>query len=223
MRVMGNAQGHPMEEIPSFHDADVISIERLPNATLRILLATEQGRMVAVVFGGVSMLRIVDFGLQNVVERIWISSGSGSDDADFLLDRLRWVTSAGDSPSHLSGERGARLVAEIRSGETRLVYVVPSVGAEIVLLCREMALSDWGDSQQDLPEAVAGGRREIATGDRRAAEEGNHRGVAADARAGAEVSRSTGGLVRALRSREVAPRPGRWIVEHSTHHLALPR
>ena len=82
----------------------------------------------------VSILRVVDLGLQNVVGQLWTSEKFDGDE-ELVARRLSWATSAVDAASYLSPSRVADLLESIRHGESVLVGVTPSAGAEVVALC----------------------------------------------------------------------------------------
>ncbi|HEY0334081.1 MAG TPA: hypothetical protein VGC74_10275 [Stenotrophomonas sp.] len=119
--------------LPSFHDADLVGIRWVGAQELRVDLRL-QNADASVMFRGVKFFRVVDFATQNVVERLW-SSEQLPDDQAFLVQQLKWATSTVDCPSYLSAGKAEELVDAIKSGRHGLFGVIPSVGAELVVLC----------------------------------------------------------------------------------------
>lgn len=125
----------------NLHDAELIriSIDR-GNWSVRLEFRFEDGVQRSVHLERVVAIRGEDLILQNVVSRVLRSTrGDLSKDA---IDRLlTWVTSLSDAHSWLTEEHKRKLFAECTNGTLELVVFEPSVGTEIVAVCRNFVVT----------------------------------------------------------------------------------
>lgn len=127
-----------VEIISDYHDAAIYGITADDVAgELLLSVKLENGAKKTLVLDGCEIFRIVDFTPQNVISRLMVFRDNTADE-DLLIEKLRWVTSFCDASSYLNEERLQNIIRRIKVGELSLVVVEPSVGAEIIALCRSV-------------------------------------------------------------------------------------
>jgi hypothetical protein len=127
------------DSLSYLHDADVVSLSWLNGRNLRLDASTKSERF-TILLVNVSILRVIDFGMQNVIAQYWSSQGGLMDDK-FIRERLDWASSTVDSKSYISESRALELMGLIRASQIAMVGVVPSVGAELVAVCEHVEIS----------------------------------------------------------------------------------
>jgi hypothetical protein len=121
------------------HDADLVSFFWLEGRNLRLDAGTK-GERFTILLVNVSIPRVIDFGMQNVIAQYW-SSQEGLMDDKFIRERLDWASSTVDSKSYISEPRALELMGQVRASRIAIVGVVPSVGAELVAVCEHVEIS----------------------------------------------------------------------------------
>ena len=89
----------------------------------------------------VKAFRCEDLNLQNVVSKIRFSSKDYFTD-DELEYRIKWATSTSDTKSWLSEDVKEKWIEKIKTGDLALIYVEPSAGAQIVIICAQFSVKD---------------------------------------------------------------------------------
>lgn len=125
----------------NLHDAELIriSIDR-GNWSVRLEFRFEDGVQRSVHLERVVAIRGEDLILQNVVSRV-LRSTRGDLSKDKIDRLLSWVTSLSDAHSWLTEEHKSELLAECANGTLELVVFEPSVGTEIVAVCRNFVVT----------------------------------------------------------------------------------
>lgn len=125
----------------NLHDAELIriSIDR-GNWSVRLEFRFEDGVQRSVHLERVVAIRGEDLILQNVVSRV-LRSTRGDLSKDEIDRLLSWVTSLSDAHSWLTEEHKSELLAEYANGTLELVVFEPSVGTEIVAVCRNFVVT----------------------------------------------------------------------------------
>ncbi|VXB87463.1 conserved hypothetical protein [Burkholderia sp. 8Y] len=127
--------------LPSFHDAELISLEHDPGARSLVLrLKRASGPVETLLFSGVVAQRMIDFADQNVASRLLISPMR-----NFSIDDLsvwvRWMYSRDDAkapePSRAIIEQFHR---DVIDGRKALFILDPSCGAEMAVLCESISI-----------------------------------------------------------------------------------
>lgn len=131
-----------VEVAKSLHDAELIAICWIAERDLRLDMRIQRQEF-ALLLVNVSILRVVDFGRQNVISHVWHSGDHLASD-DFLREGLDWATSTTDSRSYLREEKAADLISSIRSSQKAMIGIVPSVGAELVAVCERLEVCRRG-------------------------------------------------------------------------------
>lgn len=127
-----------MNTIHSYHDAEIAGIAySRAHRTGLLNLERVSGDEARLVFSGVNALRANDFGLQNVVSRILISTSHAFSPGE-VQTYVQWAHSQHDYKASLSDEKTTEIVSAISRGELILFVAEPSVGAEIVILCERI-------------------------------------------------------------------------------------
>ena len=85
------------------------------------------------VFKGVLEYRVLDFGKQNIISRV-INYQKDNFCHDEIFELLKWVSSSSDSSTYWSNDELRKIVEKIKLNDLALLYMEPSVGAEIVIL-----------------------------------------------------------------------------------------
>jgi hypothetical protein len=125
----------------TYHDAEIAGIA-YARAHQSVLLNLERitGDEARLMFSAVKAIRVNDFGLQNVVSRILIST-SHTFSHEEVRDYVQWARSQHDYKASLQDEKVAEIRAALSSGQLVLFVAEPSVGAEIVILCERIEVA----------------------------------------------------------------------------------
>ncbi|BBP99642.1 hypothetical protein BSFA1_47710 [Burkholderia sp. SFA1] len=128
-------------EFPSFHDAELISVEHDPDAkSLAIRLKRVSGPVETLVFRGVIAQRMIDFADQNVASRLLISPRYHFS-CDDLCAWVRWMYSRDDAKApELDRAITDRLYRDITEGQKVLFILEPSCGAELAVICESASI-----------------------------------------------------------------------------------
>jgi hypothetical protein len=116
------------------HDAELttLSVDRHAG-TACLGFQDVDGSQVFVRFEGIHTLRIADVRIQNVVSR-FLMTPSGRFSGAEAWDTLVWTFDYGGPPDH------ALLQAKIDGGEYRLVWLNPSAGAQVGVVCNQVSI-----------------------------------------------------------------------------------
>jgi len=122
-----------MNTTHSYHDAEIASIA-YSRAHQSVLLNLKRvaGDEARLMFSGVKAFRVNDFGLQNVVSRLLISTTHTFSHRE-VQDYVQWARSQHDYKASLPDKKAAEISASLSRGELTLFVAEPSVGAEIVI------------------------------------------------------------------------------------------
>lgn len=104
--------------------------------TLRLFIKIDYEIRYELIFKGVVEYRVLDFGMQNLVSRM-INYQKDNFFHNEILELLKWVSSNSDSSTYWSNEELINIIEKIKSNGLALLYIEPSVGAEIVILYSE--------------------------------------------------------------------------------------
>lgn len=119
----------------NFHDWLLTSItERGENLELTVV-SEDRSRSTLIELCGLRLLRVVDYSTQNVIARCYDSSLHRID-RGAISELLHWTCSREDAGSWLSPENLERSISEIASGQSVLLALTPSNGAELVATCK---------------------------------------------------------------------------------------
>ncbi|CCD39185.1 unnamed protein product [Candidatus Paraburkholderia kirkii UZHbot1] len=127
--------------LPSFHDAELVSIEHDPDVKSLILrFKRVSGPVETLMFSGVVAQRMIDFTDQNVASRLLISPMHR-----FSLDEfyawVRWMYSRDDAKApELDRTIIERLYRDVADGSKALFILEPSCGAEMAVLCESVSM-----------------------------------------------------------------------------------
>lgn len=128
-------------DFPSFHDAELYSIEHDPEGhSLELRFRRVGGKLEALRFSGVTAQRMIDFAGQNVASRLLFSHRYA-----FTLVEVRrwvqWIKSRDDSKVALiSEETGQEYIRDFAARRRMLFVLEPSCGAEMAVLCESVSL-----------------------------------------------------------------------------------
>ena len=141
MDTINYANVSDISDVPSFHDAEMITVEHRPeDRELVVRFKRVSGEVGAFRFTGVIAQRIVDFAAQNVVSRLLISPRY-----EFSSDEVRvwvqWLSSRDDAKAAPVGsEEADQYVRDFVTGRRALFILEPSCGAEMAILCESIWL-----------------------------------------------------------------------------------
>ena len=129
---------------PGFHDGKLTGIQA-EDGHARISLRQLNGVNYELLLEGVELLHMEDFRQGNIISRLEIITAEEPDHSWFL-DRLFQgaLRSATDSYYEVEVKQRAACVAAIASGETKLVEIRSSYGADLVALCRKATFREIG-------------------------------------------------------------------------------
>jgi hypothetical protein len=126
---------------PSFHDAELVSVEHDSNAkSLAIRLKRVSGSQETLVFHGVIAQRMIDFADQNVASRV-LMSPTHSFSLDDVCAWVRWMYSRDDAKApEIDRAITNRLHQDIVEGRKVLFILEPSCGAELAVVCESASI-----------------------------------------------------------------------------------
>lgn len=126
----------------NYHDAEIAGVAwSRQHRTVLPNLERVGGDEASLLFSGVKAIRATDFGLQNVVSRILIST-SHAFSLEEVRDYVQWARSQHDYRASVPDEKVVEIAAALSQGELILFVAEPSVGAEIVILCERIEIVD---------------------------------------------------------------------------------
>jgi hypothetical protein len=126
--------------LSQFHDAELNAIAHDPAiSTACLSFSNEDGTIAKVVFDGLCGLRVVDYGLQNIVSRLLSSSLSHFTHED-IVRHVIWINNTTEGKCLISAAVVDKLVGQIEKNEILLFVLEPSWGAEISVLARDFTL-----------------------------------------------------------------------------------
>ena len=127
-----------METIPHFHDGYVIGV-RLREKAATIYLRQVDGSDFEVVLNDLEALQIEDFRQGNIISMVEIVTGRTPyvhTNFDNLFPPPHPSAAAQYHETHAAFIE--RLITRIENGEVCLVIIVPSYGAELMAICRDV-------------------------------------------------------------------------------------
>ena len=130
------------QPIPQLHDAELVGLNRDgPAGAIECSFRCPvDGKVATLRLLGVQSFRCTDFGLQNVVLETVIISGEGSDVRE-LERHLRWIATTSDNEFLTNSDQLARTLQAIESGRLVLVVIIPSWGAQLAAVARNVEWS----------------------------------------------------------------------------------
>ncbi|WP_236061155.1 hypothetical protein [Paraburkholderia domus] len=131
-----------MEIRHSYHDAELVGCAySRTDSSLLLSFECTDGTTPKLLFSGVTAVRANDFGRQNVVSRLLISPSHV-----FTPDEIRiyvnWANSQHDYRASMTNESAQTIAASVAEAKSILFVLEPSVGAEVVALCRGVQETD---------------------------------------------------------------------------------
>lgn len=139
---------------PSFHDGYLTGIQ-VADREATISLRQWTGDSYELRLEGVQSLQMEDFREGNIISRLEITTGQRPD-GSWFLDRLApgpHPTAAADD-HEIHSRNVAALVAGIVAGQSTLVEITSSYGADLVALCNKATLRKMAPKVTDHPVAV---------------------------------------------------------------------
>jgi hypothetical protein len=125
-----------------FHDAELLCVShRRLKSELRLDFTVSDLKVQSIVCGGVHVFRVADIVRQNIVSRILVSSWHQFMDLD-MTRKINWANSLNDTPISISSSVMVKYAQNIASGDWSLMVVEPSCGAEIVVVCDSVVVTD---------------------------------------------------------------------------------
>ncbi|MGT0196381.1 hypothetical protein [Burkholderia pyrrocinia] len=130
------------ENMPTFHDAELVMIDHRPtDQELRLRFRRIDGGVGTYRFTGVISQRVIDFAGQNVVSRLLISAAYPFSAAE-IGQWLKWMNSREDFEAASVDESLLnRYLADFDADRKALFVLEPSCGAEVAVLCEAIWLS----------------------------------------------------------------------------------
>jgi hypothetical protein len=130
-----------ISNLPSFHDAELITITNNPSDyAFTLHFQRINGSVETISFTGVMAQRVMDFAEQNIVSRLLISAHYHFSSAE-IRAWLQWVNSRDDATASAIDDKTANEYAQnFANGSGALFVLEPSCGAEIVVHCKDIWL-----------------------------------------------------------------------------------
>jgi hypothetical protein len=122
----------------NYHDAEFIGLHYTRDERrLRLNFQLVSGEVAVVRCEVVSVFRLGEMGLQNVASRLLISS-EREFQPDDIRERINWAASRDSWEYAMTDEQAAHFATEI--GQRKLIVLVlePSIGAELVVVCKSV-------------------------------------------------------------------------------------
>ncbi|VWD32331.1 hypothetical protein BLA18110_06237 [Burkholderia lata] len=134
------------DSIPTFHDAELVTIDHRPaDQELRLRFRRVGGEIHSFRFTGVISLRIIDFTQQNVVSRLLLSPVYPFSQTE-VRQWLKWIGSREDfDAANVDDSRLNQYLADFDAGRKALFVLEPSCGAEVAVLCETIRLDSGPD------------------------------------------------------------------------------
>lgn len=122
--------------LSQFHDAELTGInhDRFDSKVLLTFLEQDKG-IKEIVFDGIFGFRVTDYGLQNVVSRLLLSSITNFPNED-VIHRITWIKSTSEGKCLVDTATVTKLAEQIRKNDLLMFILEPSWGAEIAILAR---------------------------------------------------------------------------------------
>jgi hypothetical protein len=141
MDTMDYANVGEINDVPSFHDAEIVSIEHhSDDRELVVSFKRVNGEAGIFRFTGVIAQRIVDFSEQNVVSRLLISPRYRFSSHE-IRTWVQWLNSRDDAnAAPIDSERADQYARDFVTGQRALFILEPSCGAEMAVLCESIWL-----------------------------------------------------------------------------------
>lgn len=132
------------EELTSFHDAELVGVDHdRAHETVSLTFSMPDGHVSKISFQDVVVVRITNYGLQNVVLRLMTSTSSELTPAD-RRRMVEWAFSDADG-SQLGNPTSLHdLMDRVSSGAALVFYLEPSWGAEATVVARSMTIARLG-------------------------------------------------------------------------------
>lgn len=127
-----------MPQTKNYHDAELVGLSYArdrQHLLLNFQLVT--GELAVVRCDGVTHFRLGEMGLQNVTSRLLISS-EHEFQPDDIRDHINWACSRDGREHLMTDSRAEHFRATIQHGEVTLLVLEPSVGAEVVVVCKSV-------------------------------------------------------------------------------------
>lgn len=127
-----------MQSIPHFHDGYVTGI-RLRDQAATVYIRQVDGADFELALEGLEVLQMEDFRQGNIISMVEVVAGRTSS-VTSCLDRLFVAPHPSAAAKYHEAHACVlkRQVARIEQGETCLVAMVPSYGADLLAICREV-------------------------------------------------------------------------------------
>ncbi|CAB3748655.1 hypothetical protein B7G54_00690 [Burkholderia puraquae] len=134
------------DSIPTFHDAELVTIDHRPaDQELRLRFRRVGGEIHSFRFTGVISLRIIDFTQQNVVSRLLLSPVYPFSQTE-VRQWLKWIGSREDfDAANVDDSRLNQYLADFDADRKALFVLEPSCGAEVAVLCETIRLDSDPD------------------------------------------------------------------------------
>jgi hypothetical protein len=127
-----------MHQTKDYHDAELIGLyyaRDTHHLLLNFQLVT--GGLAVVQSDGVTHFRLGEMDLQNVTSRLLISS-EREFQPDDIRDHLNWACSRDGREHLMTDSRAVHFRTRIRHRELTLLVLEPSIGAEVVVVCKSV-------------------------------------------------------------------------------------
>ena len=124
----------------TFHDSELNEIKHDRTLSKVFLSFTnEDGSIAKIIFEGVCGLRLIDYGMQNVVSRLLTSQQAN--EREEINFNVTWINETSEGKCLIDKYAVENLVDKIEKGELLLFILEPSWGAEMRLLARAFSVT----------------------------------------------------------------------------------
>ncbi|MFL9992692.1 hypothetical protein SAMN05444172_6067 [Burkholderia sp. GAS332] len=122
----------------SYHDAELVGCTySRTDSVLLLSFECTDGTAPKLPFSEVAAIRANDFSQQNVVSRLLVSPAHAFTPEE-IRTYVNWASSQHDYRAAMADDKASTLVSDIAAGKFILFALEPSIGAEIVTLCKDV-------------------------------------------------------------------------------------
>jgi hypothetical protein len=127
-----------MNTMKNYHDAEFIGLHYARDERcLKLDFQLVSGELAMVRCEEISVFRLGEMGLQNVTSRLLISSEKEFKPDD-IREHINWAASRDGWEYTMTDEQAVHFATEIQLRKLTVLVLEPSIGAELVVVCKSV-------------------------------------------------------------------------------------
>jgi hypothetical protein len=128
-----------MDQKKNYHDAELVGLSYTRDRQHLVLnFQLVNGDLAVVRCDGVTHFKLGEMSLQNVTSRLLLSS-EREIHPDEIRSHINWACSRDGHEHAMTDARATHFVTEIRERRLTVLVLEPSIGAELVVVCKAVA------------------------------------------------------------------------------------